>query len=214
MRSSGSLATADDALTTISTGLELLYGWHSLALGTPSILRVGETSNARGSHGLHPRIWVRKEVLAGRSNVHIRPLALPPSPAPLASLFPRGFTQAELLASLAWSLAPRKSSFLPLNYQISVGLELSGYVHHRPRVSLPGGGQELLPGLQHPPVTSSACPWSTSQCQMPPIPPHPRGHWGWQICHCRELGSALGSHLLARESLRTASPQGQPAMAA
>ena len=136
-------------------------------------------------------------MLEGRSDVHVRPSALHPSPAPLASLFSRGFTPAELLTRPARRLAPRKSAFLLLCYQISVGIKLSGYVHYRPRVSLPGGVQEPLLGVQHPPLISTTCPWGTSQCQKPSVPPHQHGHWGWQICH-RELCSALGSHLPAR----------------
>ena len=89
-------------------------------------------------------------MLEGRSNVHVRPSALHSSSALMASLFSRGFTPAELLACPAWRLTPRKSAFLLLRYQISVGIELSGFVHYRSRVALPGGVQEPLLGVQHP----------------------------------------------------------------
>lgn len=74
----------------------------------------------------------RKEMLEGRSNVHVRPLALHPSPAPPAALFSQEFTPAKLLARPARRLAPRKSAFLLWRYQISGGPKLSGCVHYRP----------------------------------------------------------------------------------
>lgn len=71
----------------------------------------------------------------------------------------------------------RKSTFLFLRYQISVGMELSGSVHYGLRASLTAGARELLLGMQHPHVTRT-CPWGTSQGhQKPPVRAH--RHRGW-----------------------------------
>lgn len=61
---------------------------------------------------------------------------------------------------------PEKSAFLLQCSFISMGIEPSGCVRCRPRVLLPAGAQELLPGARCPPATHAACP----PVQTAPVP--------------------------------------------
>lgn len=70
-----------------------------------------------------------------------------------------------------------KSAFLLQCSCISTGIEPSGCVRCRPRVLLPAGAQELLPGAWCPPATHAACP--PVQTAPAPSPWHSTGR---QVC--------------------------------
>lgn len=106
-------------------------------------------------------------MIEGKSNVHIRPSALHPSPAPLASPFSREFTPAEFLARPALRLAPRKSAFLLRCYQISVGIKLSGMcITDRGYPCLEGCSGCSIP-LSPAPLVPGALPCTKSPQSLP-----------------------------------------------